>query len=191
MSATLKRARLPSAKRPSLDKLAEKFDWLKTMVSRKTYNVPVSPEVSVAKESMSAVPCKQRIDDARSMIGTMLYLAMKTRPDLAQAVSMMSRVVSNPSEEHYVAWQQMCVHAYNSRKQSLVYRGRNHSVGAPDLLHAFVDADYNNAATNCKATSGYCIYHNQNLTDWKFKLQSTISRLTCQAELAALSFVSC
>ena len=174
-----------------LDKLAEKFDWLKTMASRKTYNVPVSPEVSFAKESMPAVPCKQRIDDARSIIGSMLYLAMKTRPDLAQAVSMMSRVVSNPSEEHFAAMQQMCVYAYNSRKQKLVFRGRNHTAGAPDLLYAFVDADYNNAATNYKATSGYCIYHNQNLIDWKSKLQSTISRSTCQAELAALSFVSC
>ena len=95
-----------------LDKLAEQFDRLKPMASRKTCRVPVAPEVDFSKEYMPAEPSKQRIDDPRSIIGTMLYLSMKTRPDLAQATSMMSRVgvVSNPSEEHFVAMQQMWVH---------------------------------------------------------------------------------
>ena len=174
-----------------LEKLAEKFDWLKPMAAHKTYNVPVAPEVDFSKESMPAEPSKQRIDDARSIIGTMLYLSMKTRPDLAQATSMMSRVVSNPSEEHLAAMKQMCVYAYNTRKQKLVYRGREHVPGTADALYAFADSDFNNVATNYKATSGYAIYHNHNLIDWKSKLQATISRSTCQAELAALSFVSC
>jgi len=173
-----------------LDKLAEKFDWLAPTAARKTYNVPVAPEASFSKESMPATPCKHRIDAARSMIGTMLYLAMKTRPDLAQATAMMSRVVSNPSEDHIAAMKQLCVYAYNTRKQKLVFRGRNHVPGSEDVYYAFADSDYNNADAGYKATSGYAIYHNHNLIDWKSKLQSTISRSTCQAELAALSFVS-
>ena len=173
-----------------LDKLAEKFDWLQPMAARKTFTVPVAPEASFSKESMPSEPCKERIDLARSMIGTMLYLSMKTRPDLAQATAMMSRVDSNPSEDHVMAMKQLCVYAYNSRKQKLVFRGRDHPPGAADKLYAFVDSDYNNVDTGYKATSGYAVYHNNNLIDWKSKLQSTLSRSTCQAELAALSFLS-
>ena len=75
--------------------------------------------------------------------------------------------------------------------QKLVCRGRRHEPGSGDQFYAFADSDFNNAATNDKATSGHAIYHNHNLVDWKSKSQAAISRSTCQAELAALSFLSC
>ena len=54
------------------------------------------PNSSDEKAEMSSVPY-------RSLIGSLMYLANTTRPDIAFAVNRLARCVENPSKAHWVA----------------------------------------------------------------------------------------
>ena len=52
-----------------------------------------SPESDEEKTSMEKVPYA-------SAVGSLMYAMISTRPDIAQAIGIVSRYISNPGKEH-------------------------------------------------------------------------------------------
>ena len=82
-----------------IEKVLEKF----RMEKSKQVNTPLSqhfrlsailcPTTDENKDSMSQVPYAQAV-------GSLMYVMVCTRPDIAQAVSVVSKYMSNPGKEH-------------------------------------------------------------------------------------------
>ena len=76
--------------------MLHKFD----MQDCKPVNIPLDPGLK-----LSIADCPQTEEDAALMryaeaVGTLMYIAIATRPDIAYAVGVLSRFSSNPGVAH-------------------------------------------------------------------------------------------
>jgi hypothetical protein len=112
-------------------------------------------------------------------VGSLLYLAMCTRPDLSHAVGMLSRFVSKPKIQHWNALKGVLRYLRGTVDMGLLYcRG-----GGP--LIGYADADYAGDRMKRRSTSGYVFLQAGSAVLWGSKLQSTVAASTCEAELIA------
>ena len=77
----------------------------------------------------------------RGMIGSLLYLASWTRPDMAFAVSELSRFVSNPGKPHLEAAKRVFRYLKKTLSPGLVYRS-SPSAMPSNTLWGYVDSDW-------------------------------------------------
>ena len=77
--------------------MIEKFG----LTEAKTVSTPANPDTKLVRDD----GISKEVDPVRyqSMVGSLLYAAMATRPDIAQSVGAVSKFNSNPSEAHLTA----------------------------------------------------------------------------------------
>ena len=73
----------------------------------------------------------------QSIIGSLLYLTLGTRPDIAYAVILMSQFMTNPSEEHIKKALYIVKYVKSSLNMKITYDGRS-----KEGLLAYADADW-------------------------------------------------
>ena len=92
-------------------------------------------------------------DDSRysyqSAIGSLMYAMLGTRPDIAFAVSVVSRYASNPDESHWKAVKRIFRYLNGTKDWHLVFRGELES------LSGYTDADWAGDQDSRRSTSGY------------------------------------
>jgi hypothetical protein len=78
-----------------------------------------------------------------------LGLHSATRPDIAYAVSKLSRFVSNPGSEHWHALERVMCYIVGTMNYGIHYSGD------PKVLEGYSDANWISDADELKATCGY------------------------------------
>jgi hypothetical protein len=73
----------------------------------------------------------------QQVIGSLLYIMLRTRPDIAYAVTKLSQYATNPSEEHLSRAYYICRYLVGTPNYALVYNGRG-----GDGLIGFADSDW-------------------------------------------------
>lgn len=116
----------------------------------------------------------------RSLIGSLMYAMVSTRPDLATAVSYLSRFQSQPTLKLWQALKRVLRYVRQTIDFNLKYSKCKY-----DSLTGFADADFARDKDR-KSTSGYLFKLFNNTVTWKSKKQSTVSLSTTEAELIAL-----
>src|SRR3954462_5223237 len=114
------------------------------------------------------------------IIGSLMYLASATRPDIAFAVSKLSRFVSNPGDVHWHAIERVMRYLKGTMSHGL------HYTGYPSVLEGYSDANWISDAAEMKATSGYVFTLGGGAVSWKSCKQTILTRSTMEAELTAL-----
>ena len=102
----------------AIEKLAVRFG----LIGRegRAPHIPMAPDLKLVKPaSEDIVPAS--IWDYQSAVGGLLYLALTARPDLAQAVGVLSRFMNCPSEEAVKAAQQVIRYAYGTKELGITY----------------------------------------------------------------------
>jgi len=84
-----------------------------------------------------------------SAVGSLTYAMMCTRPDIAHAIGVASRFLSNPSKDHWEAVKWILRYLRSTSKLCLCF-GNSKSV-----LKGFTDADMAGDLDGRKSTSGY------------------------------------
>ena len=114
----------------------------------------------------------------QSAVGSLMYLMLGTRPDIAFAVSQVARFASNPSAEHWTAVQRIFRYLKKHPNLGLVFSG--------DELLGYTDANW--ARDNDRrSTGGYLYKLGGAAISWSSKRQSTIALSSCEAEYMAAS----
>nr|AAM00978.1 Putative retrovirus-related pol polyprotein from transposon Tnt 1-94 [Oryza sativa Japonica Group]AAP53107.1 retrotransposon protein, putative, Ty1-copia subclass [Oryza sativa Japonica Group] len=98
------------------------------------------------------------------IIGSLMYLASATRPDISFAVSKLSRSVSNPGDDHWQALERVMRYLKGTMSYGI------HYTGYPKI----------------KATSGYVFTLGGSAVSWKSCKQTILTRSTIEAELTSL-----
>jgi hypothetical protein len=110
------------------------------------------------------------------IIGSLMYLASATRPDIAYAVSNPSQIVSNPGSEH----EQVMCYLVGTMNYGIHYSGD------PKVLEGCSDANWISDADELKATSGYVFTLVGGAVSWKSWKQTILTRSTMEAEFTTL-----
>jgi hypothetical protein len=83
------------------------------------------------------------------IIGSLMYLASTTRPDISFAVSKLSRFVSNPGDTHWSALERVLRYLKGTMSYGI------HFTGYPRILEGYCDANWISDADELYVTSGY------------------------------------
>ena len=118
----------------------------------------------------------------REAIGSLLYLSNGTRPDIAYAVSQLSRHLENPTELELLRLKR--VFRYLAGTQEFKLNFQKHGEG----LRAFADSSYAEESDR-KSRTGYVITLANGPISWRSKRQPIVSLSSMEAEYIALCSV--
>lgn len=129
------------------------------------------------RELMNKVPYS-------STLGSLLYLATRTRPDIATAVSMLAKFQSNPARAHWRAMK----HVVRYIKGTVQYGIEIPSVRIFSAeLCGWCDADLARDQDTRRSRSGYMLTFNGGTISWGSRLQKAVALSTAEAEFDALT----
>ena len=159
-----------------LDKVLERFG----MTNCKPKTTPL-PEGYMPKAHEGAVDPARR-QRFQTVIGSLLYLMLGTRPDIAFAVTKLAQHSANPSEEHLDKALNICRYLQSTRDYTLEYDG-----ASGKGIIAFTDADFAGDAIKRRSQTGYVLRLAGASILWSSYQQKSNAFSTKDAEYMALS----
>ena len=134
----------------------------------------LSPKTEREREYMSRVPYS-------SAVGSVIYLMVCTRPDIAHAVSVVSRYLSCPGKVHWEAVKWILRYLKGTANARLEF-GRSEA-----KLTGYVDSDFMGDLDKRRSLTAYVFTLGGCAISWKANLQSTIALSTTEAEYMAVT----
>ena len=135
----------------------------------------MSPKTNSKKQDMKDKPY-------RSILGSIMWGQLTTRPDLLFSVLLLARFQADPGIEHW----NVLLHVIGYIKTTLNY-GLTYSRDSDISPTAFVDADYGGCRDTRCSTSGYVFMMAGGPVAWSSKCQATVALSTVEAEYIAMS----
>lgn len=132
-----------------------------------------------------SLPSKTFDGPYREALGSIMYLMIGSRPDIACAVSILSRFCSEPKVAHWEAMKNLLRYIKGTTGLGLMFRGSDEQ----DLV-GYADADYGSCIDTRKSISGMVVKHYSAPIVWKSTKQSTVAESTTEAEFVACSLAS-
>jgi transposase InsO family protein len=129
-------------------------------------------------------------DRYMEIVGTLLYAAISTRPDIAHAVQMLTRHMQAPAQRHMVAAERVLRYLAGTKNMGLTFGNGRQSASSSSEdkgveVLAYADADWANSKTDRKSITGWVVKVNGDVVSWASKKQRTVAQSTCEAELYA------
>ena len=103
----------------------------------------------------------------QSVIGSLLYIMLGTKPDLAYSVIKMSQYSSNPSEEHLQKTMQIVRYLAHTQTLCITYTASGDKTG----LIAYSDTDWAGDIETSRSTTGYAIFLANGIVSWLSRRQ--------------------
>ena len=139
-----------------------------------------TPLIHGADIDANGPPCDK--DKYAEINGSNNYLAQCTRPDIALAVSILSRHLASPTKAALKAARNTASYAAATADYGLLY------TRADKLsLSVYCDASFAPDENNRKSRTGYIIFINNTPVAWKSQQQPIIAHSTAEAEYIAMS----
>jgi hypothetical protein len=136
------------------------------------------PKTQQERQEMSKIPYK-------SLIGSLQYIALSTRPDIAYAVNQLSRFLSDPGQQHWLGGKRVLRYLKGTAKSSLLYKDHDGTQGT--RVEVYCDADWAGDLDDRKSTTGIIIKLNGCPIIWLSKKQSIVALSTAEAEYIAIA----
>lgn len=159
-----------------IDKIVTKYG----VEEGKTPKFPLSTD-KLQQNEETATP--SQIHQYRSLIGSILYAAIITRPDIAYAASKLSQFLENPSPLHIEKAYSLIKYLNSTKDQSLTYSGSD------DSIIAMSDASFADNVDR-KSSQGFLIKMHGAAIHYKSTKQDTVTTSSTEAELLALAQVT-
>lgn len=118
----------------------------------------------------------------QSAVGSLLYAAKATRPDIAHVVSVLCQYCSNPSKVHWTAAKRVFRYLHGTLDLKLTF-SRDES----EEIVGYCDSDFAGCLDDRKSTSGFVYTLAGGAITWQSKKQSTVASSTVEAEYIALA----
>ncbi|KAJ6978840.1 hypothetical protein NC653_027111 [Populus alba x Populus x berolinensis] len=114
-----------------------------------------------------------------SAVGSLMFVMICTRPNIAQAVGAASRYMANPSREHWNTIKRILRYIKGTSDAVLCYGGSKFTV------RGHIDLDFAGDLEKRKSTTGYVFIIAGGAVSWVSKLQTVIALSTTKAEYMA------
>ena len=134
---------------------------------------PVSDEEI---EDMSRVPYA-------SAVGCLMYAMVCTRPDLAHAVSTVSKYMGKPGREHWKAVKWMFRYLKGTSERGIIFGRQQDQIS----VVGYVDADYAGGLDDRRSTTGYVFTLVGGPICWRSMVQPLVALSTTESEYMAVT----
>lgn len=162
-----------------IDGILDKF----SMKDCKPVDNPCTPGEKLIRSTEDDEPFDKKI--YQSAVGSLLYLSIKTRPDISYAVSTVAKFSDNPNQQHWKSVKRIFRYLKGTISYGLKYEGEKSGV-----LTGFSDADYAGDLDDRKSVSGYNFKLSGASISWRSKKQTSVSLSTAEAEYTALALAA-
>jgi hypothetical protein len=119
----------------------------------------------------------------QALIGSLMYLMLATCPDIAFAVSQLSRFAGRPSEAHWKAGKRLLRYIQGTLDYGLTYQRSS----TPTPLLGYSDADWSNDPATSRSVGGYAFMLAGGAISWSSALQPLLLLSSTEAEYIALT----
>ncbi len=119
----------------------------------------------------------------QSMLGSLMYAATRTRPDIMFAVHHLSQFSIAPGTEHLIAMQHIYQYLNGTWNLRIIYHGNR--IG--ENLMGFSDSDWAGDSNSWRSVSGYAFILCGATISWSAKKQPTIALSSTEAEYMAMT----
>lgn len=155
-----------------IEQLASRFN----MSDCKMYKTPIECKLNVKKadECVSDLPYQK-------LIGSLMYLAVLTRPDISYSVSYLSQFNSCYNHTHWNYAKRILKYLLYTKTYCLRFCKDD------SKLQGFVDSDWASDALDRKSYTGFCFTMSGSAISWQSRKQKTVSLSSTEAEYTALS----
>ena len=113
-----------------------------------------------------------------SLVGSLLYAAMVTRPDIAYGVQVLGRHLQSSGPEHWDAAKRLLRYLKGTRELGIVYGGHKE----PLELVGYSDSDWAGDHETRRSTTAYLFQLAGGAISWKSRLQPTVALSSTEAE---------
>ncbi|KAI3723535.1 hypothetical protein L2E82_35178 [Cichorium intybus] len=167
-----------------LEKVLKRF----SMENSKKGELPIQSNAKLSK-TQSPSTDKEIAEMSRvpyaSAVGSIMYAMMCTRPDVAFALSMVSRYQGNPGRAYWIAVKNILKYLRRTKDMVLV-------LGGSDTLRVegYTDASFQTDRDSGRSQSGWVFLLNGGAVAWKSSKQDTLADSTCASEYIAASEAS-
>ena len=118
----------------------------------------------------------------RQLLGSLMYVMIATRPDLAFAIHHFSRHAQSYTKDHFAKLCRILQYAHHTQDKQLVYEQNGGCT-----LSAYSDANWAGCPETRQSTSGRIIFYGKSPVSWCSQLQRAISTSSFESELYALT----
>jgi transposase InsO family protein len=130
---------------------------------------------------------KEEINEMRNIpyreaVGSLMYVCQGTRPDVAHAVSLVSRFNQNPGRAHWTAVKRIFRYLKGTANATLEFNKRGNQ-----SIEGYSDADWANDETDRHSVTGSVFKLLGGPVSWQSKKQKTVALSTTEAEYMALA----
>ena len=148
---------------------------------------PVSTPADVNTKLVKSDGVSKEVDSSeyQSLVGSLLYAAIATRPDIAHAVGAVSKFCSNPSKVHLNAAKRILRYLKGTLESTLMYS--KSECASPT---GYADANWAGDLDTRRSTSGNLFRMSGGAVSWASKTQSSVALSSSEAEYMALSMAT-
>ncbi|GMF23820.1 unnamed protein product [Phytophthora fragariaefolia] len=125
---------------------------------------------------------EMKLKPYRSLIGSIMYLACGTSPDISVAVAKLSRFLENPGENHWNAGIKVVKYLLKTKNTGILYDGASSSERV-----AYSDADWAGNRDDRRSVSGMMVMMCGAPGVWRSTFQKAVALSSTEAEYMALS----
>ncbi|XP_042988598.1 secreted RxLR effector protein 161-like [Carya illinoinensis] len=115
-----------------------------------------------------------------SVVGSLIYAQICTRPDISFAVGMLGRYQSNPGMSHWKAAKRVLRYLQGTKDYQLTFRRTDNLE-----VIGYSDSDFAGCSDSRKSTSGYVFLLAGGAISWKSMKQTITASSTMEAEFVA------
>jgi hypothetical protein len=137
-----------------------------------------SAPTSLEREGAESQPTDLKLYQEK--VGTLLYAAISTRPDISFAVNRLTQHMIAPTVANAKACDRVFRYLAGTKAKGLLFGRRNESV-----LTAWSDSDWGTDWIDRKSQTGWAAMLWGDLVSWASKKQKVVAQSSCEAELYA------
>ncbi|KAM2761386.1 hypothetical protein COP1_025857 [Malus domestica] len=167
LKKVLQRFRMNENSKPVSTPLASHFKLSASM----------SPKTVEESQYMAQIPYA-------NVVGSLMYAMVCTRPDISQAVSIVSRYMHNPGKRHWQVVKWILRYILGTVDVGLLFQ-QDKVTG--QCVVGYVDSDYAGDLDKRRSTTGFVFTIAGGPVSWRSILQSTVALLTTEAEYMAVT----
>jgi hypothetical protein len=160
-----------------IDKLLTSFN----IVDPRPVHTPMSTDELTLHTGQASA---QDIHAYQRKMGSILYAATITRPDIARTTCKLMEFLQNPSPRHHEAADRVLRYLHTYRYYAIEFSS---SVEPEHVFECSSDAAYADNVPDRKSSEGYLLKVYGGPVDWRATKQKTVTTSSTEAELLALS----